>query len=435
MKRKQTLLVLLAVLAMIVAACGDSTGDDETTTTADSGGDATTTTADSGGDEGTDTTADSGGDAGEAPESIKLGAVVPLTGPFAGGGAQVERGYRYGVDAINEAGGVFVEEYGVSLPLELDLQDDASDPNQTTSLMEDLADDDITVYLGGFASPLHAAGTAIAEKNQIPYLGVATALQALHEQGYQYYFSPFPKSPDIAVSVYELLDTLPDDTRPTRVGIFQEATDWGEELGALWVEEAGNHGYEVVFHETYAPGSTDFTDLILQAQAADVEVALSLPTPPDGFALYQQMGELGFKAPFNLVVRAADVPTWNDLAEAGNGVLLSAGWHPDLGYPGIEPMNERHIEEEGRPADPVVGGSYSLIQIVADSIERAGTLDPSAVRDAMAETDLMTVAGQITFREDGTSPITNPLMQRVDGGVVLIWPADQAPGELIYPSP
>jgi branched-chain amino acid transport system substrate-binding protein len=432
--RKRTLLVLLAVLAMIVAACGGDSGEDETTTTADAGAE-TTTTADSDGEETTTTAGDDGDPSGDVPESIVLGAVVPLTGPFAGGGAQVERGYTYAVEAVNEAGGVFVEEYGVALPLELDLRDDASDPNQTTAIMEELGDEDIVVYLGGFASPLHAAGTAIAERNQIPYLGVATALQALHEQGYQYYFSPFPKSPDIAVSVYELLDTIPEDIRPSRVGIFQETTDWGEELGALWEEEAANFGYEVVLRETYAPGSTDFTDIILRAQAADVEALFSLPTPPDGFAIYQQMGELGWKPPFNLVVRAADVPTWNDLGEAGEGVLLSAGWHPALGFPGIEPMNERHIEEEGRPADPIVGGSYSLVQIVADSIERAGTLDPQAVRDAMAETDMMTVAGQITFREDGTSPITNPLMQRIGGAVELVWPDTAATQELVYPSP
>ncbi|MGD2059639.1 MAG: amino acid ABC transporter substrate-binding protein, partial [Acidimicrobiia bacterium] len=411
--RKRALLVLLAVMAMLVAACSGDDAGDETTTTADTGGETTTTAAT---EETTTTAGDDGEPVGEAPESILIGAVVPLTGPFAGGGAQVERGYRYAVEAINEAGGVMVEEYGVALPLELDLRDDASDPNQTTAIMEELGGEDIVAYLGGFASPLHAAGTAIAERNQIPYLGVATALQALHEQGYQYYFSPFPKSPDIAVSVYELLDTIPEDIRPSRVGIFQETTDWGEELGGLWEEEAANFGYDVVLRETYAPGSTDFTDIILQAQAADVEVLLSLPTPPDGFAIYQQMGELGWKPPFNLVVRAADVPTWNDLGEAGEGVLLSAGWHPALGYPGIEEMNQRHIDEEGRPADPVVGGAYSLVQILADSIERAGTLDPQAVRDAIAATDMMTVAGPITFREDGTAPITNPLMQRIGCG-------------------
>jgi branched-chain amino acid transport system substrate-binding protein len=372
---------------------------------------------------------------GEVPESIKVGAVVPLTGAFAGGGAQVERGYRYAVEAINDAGGVFVEELGTSLPLELLLRDDESDPNRTTSTLEELNGEGVVAYLGGFGSPVHAAGTTIAEKNAIPYLGVATALQALHEQGYRYYFSPFPKSPDIAVSVYEMLNSLlPEDGRPTRVGIFAEATDWGEELGAGWTEEAAKHGYEIVFHETYAPGTTDFSDLIFKAQEAGVQALLSLPTPPDGFALFKQMGELGWKPEFSLVVRAADVPTWNDLGAVGDGVFLSAGWHPALGYPGIEPMNQRHIDEEGRPADPVVGGAYSIVQILADAIERAGTLDREAIRDAIAATDLDTVAGHITFREDGTSPITNPLMQRQDGSVQLIWPAEAATAEIRYPA-
>jgi len=227
---------------------------------------------------------------------------------------------------------------------------------------------------------------------------------------------------------------LPEGERPTRVGIFQESTDWGEELGAAWTEQAPNYGYEVVFHEKYTPGTTDFSDLIFKAQEAGVQALLSLPTPPDGFALFKQMGELGWKPEFSLVVRAADVPTWNDLGDVGDGVFLSAGWHPALGFEGIEPMNQRHIDEQGRPADPVVGGSYSLVQILADSIERAGTLDREAIRDAMAATDLDTVAGHITFREDGTSPIENPLMQRQDGAVQLIWPAEAATAEIRYPA-
>ncbi|HEX9643084.1 MAG TPA: amino acid ABC transporter substrate-binding protein [Acidimicrobiia bacterium] len=430
--KKSRHLALFAAVVVALAACGGDNGTDTTqpsaaTTTAQD--EATTTTADSGG--GTTTT--EGGM--EAPEAIKIGAVVPLTGPFAGGGAQVERGYRYAVDVINEAGGVFVEEYGVSLPLELDVRDDASDPNQTTSIMDELAGDGAVVYLGGFASPVHAAGSAVAERNGIPYLGVATSTQAFHEQGYRYFFSPFPKSPDMAVSVYEMLNAyLPEGERPSRVGIFQEATDWGEELGPLWAEEAANFGYEVVVHETYAPGSTDFTDIILRGQAADVEVLLSLPTPPDGFGIYQQMGELGWKPPFNLVVRAADVPTWNDLGDAGDGVVLSAPWHPALGFPGTDAVNERHLEEEGRPADPVVGSAYALVEILADAIARAGTLDHDAVRDAIAATDLMTIIGPVTFREDGTAPVLNPLMQRVEGSIALVWPVESATADLVYPA-
>ena len=426
---RRPLLIVLTVVALALAACGDGEGGDTTTQPQEED---TTTTAPT--PEETTTTAEP---QMEAPDSIKIGAVVPLTGPFGGGGAQIERGYVYAVDAINEAGGVFVEEYGVALPLELDVRDDASDPNQTTSIMDELAAADVVAYLGGFATPVHAAGSATAERNGIPYMGAATSTQALHEQGYQYFFSPFPKSPDMAVTVFEMLDGLtPEGERPLRVGIFQEATDWGEELGPLFVQEAENHGYEVVVHETYAPGTTDYTDLILAGQAADVEALLSLPTPPDGFALYQQMGELGWKPPFNLVIRAADVPTWNDLGAAGEGVVLSTPWHPGLGLPGTEEVNERHIEEVGRPADPVVGSAYALVEILADAIERAGTLDHDEVRDAIAATDgLSTIIGPITFREDGTADVPNPHMQRIGGAIELIWPAESASADLVYPAP
>jgi branched-chain amino acid transport system substrate-binding protein len=431
--KQRALLVVLTVVAMVLAACGsaddgsDTTQPEETATTA---AEETTTTASA------DTTT-TAGESAEAPDSITIGAVVPLTGAFAGGGAQIERGYVYAVDAINEAGGVYVEEFDAQIPLELDVRDDASDPNQTTSIMDELAGGDIVAYLGGFATPVHAAGSATAERNGIPYLGAATSTQALHEQGYQYFFSPFPKSPDMARTVFEMLNGLiPEGERPLSVGIFQEATDWGEELGPLFVQEAESHGFEVVYHETYAPGSTDYTDLILGAQAAGVEALLSLPTPPDGFAIYQQMGELGWKPPFNLVIRAADVPTWNDLGPAGEGVVLSTPWHPALGFPGTEAVNERHIEEEGRPADPVVGSAYALIEILADAIERAGTLEHDAVRDAIAATDgLETIIGPITFREDGTAEVPNPHMQRIGGAIELIWPAESATTELVYPSP
>jgi len=428
--RKRALLVLLTVLAMVLGACGNGDEGGGGTTTQPAVDEPTTT----GTPEETTTTAETPID---APESIKIGAVVPLTGAFAGGGAQIERGYVYAVDAINEAGGVFVEEFDMALPLELDVRDDASDPNQTTSIMDEFAGDDVVAYLGGFATPVHAAGSATAERNGIPYLGAATSTQALHEQGYSYFFSPFPKSPDMAVTTFEALDGLiPEEDRPVRVGIFQEGTDWGEELGPLWVEEAENHGYEVVYHEVYAPGSTDFTDIILGAQAADVQALLSLPTPPDGFAIYQQMGELGWKPPFNLVVRAADVPTWNDLGAAGEGVVLSTPWHPALGFPGTEEVNARHLEEVERPADPVVGSAYALVEILADAIERAGTLDHDAVRDAIAATDgLSTIIGPITFREDGTAEVPNPLMQRIGGAIELIWPADSATADLVYPAP
>src|SRR5207247_9548227 len=43
-----------------------------------------------------------------AGQTIKVGAVVPLTGRYGGGGAQVRAGYEIGVEHVNAAGGVAV---------------------------------------------------------------------------------------------------------------------------------------------------------------------------------------------------------------------------------------------------------------------------------------------------------------------------------------
>src|SRR5262249_19808925 len=55
-------------------------------------------------------------------QTIKLGAVVPLTGRYGPGGAQVRAGYEIAVEQINAAGGVTVG--GKKTPLELVLLDD-----------------------------------------------------------------------------------------------------------------------------------------------------------------------------------------------------------------------------------------------------------------------------------------------------------------------
>src|SRR5581483_11205416 len=167
----------------------------------------------------------------DSSTTIKIGAVVPLTGRYAAGGVQIQDGYQLGVDDINAAGGVVVN--CQRMKLELTILDDASDAKNTVQQMETLySDKQVLVYLGGFGSDLHAAAAAIAEKNKTPYLGVAFALYKIHQQGFKYLFSPFPKSPDLVKSAFDMIDTL--SPKPTKVGIFAEKTDWGTETHDLW---------------------------------------------------------------------------------------------------------------------------------------------------------------------------------------------------------
>jgi branched-chain amino acid transport system substrate-binding protein len=372
-----------------------------------------------------------------APEFIEIGASIPLTGKFGSLGSQVKVGYDYAIADINAAGGVFVEEYGTKIPLRLTSYDDESDPTKAVSNLETVfSEQNVVAYLGGAASGMHAATTAIAEKNKVPYLGVSFAWWNIHQRGYKYLFSPFPKSPDQARDLYLYLnEMLPADQRPTKIAIFQEKTDWGNELGGLFKANAKPAGYEVVYYAEYAPGTTDFTTLIQDAQAAGADMLLGMPTTPDGISIIRQMSELGWSPKFIMLVRAPDAATWGEtLGTAGDYVTFFAGWHNGENFPGVAEINAKHQADFGRPADILVGPAYACVQILADAITRAGTLDRDAIRDAIADTDMMTVIGPVTFNPDGTGNVLNPLTQWINGKMELVWPAEQKTADFAYPA-
>jgi branched-chain amino acid transport system substrate-binding protein len=369
-----------------------------------------------------------------AAQSVKVGAVVPLTGRYGPGGAQVRAGYEIAVEHVNAAGGVTVG--GKKMPLELVLLDDESDATKTVARLETLAAQNVVAYLGGFGSDLHAAAASVAEKNKIPYLGIAFALHKIHQQGFKYLFSPFWKSPDIGRHTQGLLSLIPAADRPKTVAIFQERTDWGAEMAAAWTEAGRAAGYQVVVHGEYAPGAKDFSDLILKAKAASADAVFSVPTPPDGMTIVRQMKELGYTPKLNVSIRAADSPPWTkNLGKDGDYTVLAAGWHHAMRAPGVKELNDAHEKKFGRPADPIVGPAYACVQILAAALSRAGALDHAKLRDAIAATDMVAVIGPVRFRPDGTGIVQAAFAQWINGKQELIYPKEFATAPIAYPAP
>ena len=372
---------------------------------------------------------------GGVAQTIKVGAVVPLTGRYAALGAQVRTGYEIGVEQTNAAGGVTVG--GKKMPIELTMLDDESDPTKTVARLETLATQGVVAYLGGAGSDLHAAAASIGDKNKIPYLGIAFALNSIHKQGLRYLFSPFPKSPDLAKETFVLLDgSIPAAQRPTKVALLLERTDWGKEMGSAWESFAKQNGYQVVASGEYAPGAKDFSELILKAKSAGAEAVFALPSPPDGMTIVKQMKELDFNPKAVVFIRAADPPVWSqNLGKDGDYFLLSPGWHFAARYPKVAEVNDAHQKRLNRPADPLVGPAYACVQILAEAITRAGSLDREKIRDAIAATNMTTVVGPVRFRPDGTGEVKVFFQQWLKGKQELIWPKDFATAQFGYPAP
>src|SRR5260370_31701920 len=114
-------------------------------------------------------------------QTVKIGAVVPLTGRYGPGGAQVRTGYEIAVEQINASGGIPLA--GKKTPLELVVLDDESDATKTVARLESLASQGVARYLGGFGSALHAPAASVREQNRIPHLGIPVSPNNIHHQG------------------------------------------------------------------------------------------------------------------------------------------------------------------------------------------------------------------------------------------------------------
>ena len=368
--------------------------------------------------------------ASPAPATIKLGCVNASTGPVSIGGSWIKQGYDIAVKHINADGGVYVKEYGKKIPLEIVYQDNESNPRKTAERMEKLYSiDKVNFFLGGFAQFLIVPQLAIAEKYEVPFIGTTLGSTAEFSRGYKYTFTPFQAEQDQVISFLDVLDSIPKNQRPQKIAFFEIQEEWGEATGKYLQQFSKERGYQMVTQEKYAIASNDFSSLIVKAKNDGAEALYTNPTPPQGIRLIKQMKELNWSPKITLIMRAADLEAWTqNLGKDGDYILHQGGWDYHLRLPGVQKFNEDYRADYKLNPTPPAGTAYACIQIFADAISRAGTLDPKKVRDAIAATNMTTVMGPMTFAPNGRGQgkYLRLMAQWQKGKDELVWPSDTA---------
>jgi branched-chain amino acid transport system substrate-binding protein len=370
-----------------------------------------------------------------APQTIPVGAAISLSGPWSNLGTQTKAGYEVAIEDVNRAGGIFVKEYGKKIPLELVVQDTESVPAKAVSRMEWLySSRKVVAYVG---TPDLVYGQGIGEKNRVPLLPTISLHQQPHDQGLKYYFALSGKSPDIPRFAFDLLGSVPADKRPQIVAIFQEQSNWGVEQAEAFRKEALQRNYKVPVFEKYAMMTKDFSPLIMAAKNAGADVLISTPIAPDAMTMMRQMKELDYSPKANAIIRGAEDLSWaKAMGSVGDYVIITGCWHHSVKFPGVDKFNAAYQAKFGRQAEVTAGPAYASIQVLAAAIERAGTLDPTKIRDAIAATDMMTVLGKVKFRPNGTNMEPYPAVVQWQGGVQrLVWPQESRDASFVYPIP
>ena len=370
-----------------------------------------------------------GGPGPTVPTRILIGVPAPLSGMYAGFGEGGVWGMQAAVDDINALGGVYVEEYDTKIPLELVILNTESNEAKAGSFAESLILSDEVHFLayGDQPPPMNAPIASKAYQYEVPHIcttGPAEpwlAMRADAPGNWAYTWAtglfaivdPGTRPADgytIADTWVAMLDLYGEDTNKV-AGVF--ASDDPDGVG--W--HAGFPGIledwdcTVVAKEAVKSllpmDTTDFSSLINEWIDNDVEIIWgNAPAPFVGTLLGQAL-DLGLQPKLVSIGRAPlfyeDVTAWEG---AQLGVLVEIWWDPAWGEsPGIgdttpQSLAARWIADKNQPVNRSIGAGYSIIQVLIDAIERAGTLDGAEINAALAEIDLMTIRHRVVFDEN-----------------------------------
>ncbi|MBN2400982.1 MAG: amino acid ABC transporter substrate-binding protein [Spirochaetes bacterium] len=367
-----------------------------------------------------------------APKTIKIGAMYDITGPLATSGERFGWGLHKAVDKINKNGGIFIKEYNKKIPIELVEADHQAKEDRAVTQAEFLNDQGVVALIG--TTSVLPTAASVYEKNHLPTLASVSSMDAPFIMGYKYIFSNFTKFSDIGKSGAVFFKSL--SPKPSKVALFEVQYDPGIEACKYAEQEMKAAGIDTV-RVKFTWLTKDMSSAILEAKKAGADAVYSFAILPDAMLMIKQMKELDFNPKAVLI---SEGPTnrgpWKSLRKDGDFVYTFNGFHSSLKYPGVKEIVAMYKAEKKEEPYETVGCGWSSVQIVADAITRAGSLDRNKIRDAMATTNMMTVTGPVKFRPNGTMDIKYASIVQIQNGVeVLVFPNNLKQKKAVYPAP
>jgi len=373
-------------------------------------------------------------------DKIVVGMARPLSGPLAVIGDSAFRPvYETWVPMVNDEGGIYVEEYGKQLPIELIVYDDTSDPGTSVRLTEKLILEDKVDFLWP------ACGTAFVFAqapiaNKYGYIlvtaeGGATTIRDLLP-GLPYVFVTLSFSDHYQLPV---LAELLAAKGATTAYIAAIADIHGIEYGGVAGIEFPKQGIEIIGVKSLPPDIKDLSPVIKDADASGADVFCCFAYPDQVLPATGTSIELGYNP--NAWVGGPGVnfgfyhAAFGPMVEGITGFTCFArGQTPELD-------ELADILYEGKPEEVQDWWGHPFYWAGLDmwkgAIEKAGTLDQTVIRDIIATEKVDTVLGPTWFENGLLAKEAHPgeIGQWIDGVYEVVGPADKATAEMVYPKP
>lgn len=384
------------------------------------------------------------GGAALAEDTVTLGSAISLTGNYSTNGEHTQRGYDLAVEKINEAGGVKIGD--TTYQIEVKYYDDESTPARGAELVERLVKQDgIELILGPYGSGLTKAVAPVTEELQVPMVEANGASRSLFTNGWKYIFATLSTSEqylasaiDLAAENAEALGKKPDEIK---VAVVVENDPFSADVRAGVVEDMEKYGMKLVIDDQFPRELNDMSATLTKIKALKPDVLIVSGHSKGATTAIRQLSEQKVSVPVVAMTHCDSADIIGNFGAASEYTLCATQWAPSLAYKddlfGSAADYAKTFEAKYGYAPPYQAAeSSAAVQVFADALERAGTTDKTAVRDALAATDMETFYGKIKFDETGKN-IAKPmaLYQVLDGEFKIVAPSAVAETKAVIPRP
>ncbi|MFQ5973128.1 MAG: ABC transporter substrate-binding protein [Alphaproteobacteria bacterium] len=327
-----------------------------------------------------------GGTAAHAQDTIKIGSFLAVSGPAAFLGDPEKKTLELYVDKINEEGGVLGKQ------IELVLYDSGMDAAKAVTLVKRLIDqDEVEAIIGGTTTGETMAVVGEVEQAEIPFISLGGA-SVIVDPVKKWVFKT-PHTDRVAVGK-AFADMQKEGI--TKVGLIGGAGGFDKSCLANADALAPEYGLEVVATETYGSGDTDMTPQLTKLRNAEgIQGVMFCGFGAASTIVTKNYRQLGIDVPFYHNHGSCSLRFVQGSEGAAEGVrlpcaaLLVADQLPD-----DDPQKEvglayaaAYSGAYGEEISTFGGHAYDALFLLVGAIERAGSTDKAAVRDALEATE------------------------------------------------
>ncbi|MET7245374.1 ABC transporter substrate-binding protein [Methylobacterium sp. EM32] len=310
----------------------------------------------------------------QAGGTIRIGMVLPVTGPGADAGRFALNGAKIALEAVNKAGGV------LGKPMELVTEDDqTTNPGAVLAFSKLASQPDLVAFLGSIRSTQNHAMAPDILKTAKPVAFGGTD-PVLTQLGNPWLFRFRPNDSFSARVIAEYgVSTL----AKKKWAIIHSTDAFGTSGAKALTEALGKAGATVALDQGYTNQSQDFTPVVLAIRQSGADVIGSYFTFENDLGIFaRQLRQLGVQAPW---VGSASIVNVTALKLAGPSLYNTYGVadYAEESSDAARNFGKAYRAVMKLAPDNQSSWTFDAVTVLAKAINAAGKTDPKAIREAL----------------------------------------------------